>query len=179
VPEETATRFSSTTLPALPEDASSWRRCASHQRRVWTCDPWKGQRGLIVVRPHRQNHALAVVELISTNHPDVVLIVLLSTSAQRVTDMQRSVKRVITLTLTNRGRGHVQVPRWSSKRKRLVSTSATCDSARFDHPMAAPTTHRAPSGKSSAAWTPRPQGPSLLGRPATSRRGSLTIISPR
>ena len=65
---------------------------------------------------------------ISTNHPDVVLIVLLiDERPEEVTDMQRSVKgEVISSTFDEPAARHVQVAEWSSRRPSAWwSTSAT------------------------------------------------------
>jgi transcription termination factor Rho len=73
----------------------------------------KGQRGLIVAPPRTGKTMLlqSIANSVSTNHPEVVLIVLLiDERPEEVTDMQRSVKgEVISSTFDEPAARHVQV----------------------------------------------------------------------
>jgi len=73
----------------------------------------KGQRGLIVAPPRTGKTMLLqnIANSITTNHPEVVLIVLLiDERPEEVTDMQRSVKgEVISSTFDEPAARHVQV----------------------------------------------------------------------
>mgnify|MGYP001563652975 FL=1 len=73
----------------------------------------KGQRGLIVAPPYSGKTVLLqkIANAITTNHPDVVLIVLLiDERPEEVTDMQRSVKgEVISSTFDEPADRHIQV----------------------------------------------------------------------
>ena len=85
----------------------------------------KGQRGLIVAAPRTGKTMLlqAIANSISTNHPEVSLIVLLiDERPEEVTDMQRSVKgEVISSTFDEPAARHVQVAEMViEKAKRLV-----------------------------------------------------------
>src|SRR5690242_13169034 len=85
----------------------------------------KGQRGLIVAPPRTGKRMLlqAIANSITTNHPEVVLIVLLiDERPEEVTDMQRSVKgEVISSTFDEPAARHVQVAEMViEKAKRLV-----------------------------------------------------------
>jgi transcription termination factor Rho len=85
----------------------------------------KGQRGLIVAPPRTGKTMLlqSIANSITTNHPDVVLIVLLiDERPEEVTDMQRSVKgEVISSTFDEPAARHVQVAEMViEKAKRLV-----------------------------------------------------------
>jgi transcription termination factor Rho len=85
----------------------------------------KGQRGLIVSPPRAGKTMLLqnVANSITTNHPEVVLMVLLiDERPEEVTDMQRSVKgEVISSTFDERAARHVQVADLViEKAKRLV-----------------------------------------------------------
>jgi transcription termination factor Rho len=85
----------------------------------------KGQRGLIVAPPRTGKTMLlqTIANSISTNHPEVVLIVLLiDERPEEVTDMQRSVKgEVISSTFDEPAARHVQVAEMViEKAKRLV-----------------------------------------------------------
>jgi transcription termination factor Rho len=85
----------------------------------------KGQRGLIVAPPRTGKTMLlqAIANSVSTNHPEVVLIVLLiDERPEEVTDMQRSVKgEVISSTFDEPAARHVQVAEMViEKAKRLV-----------------------------------------------------------
>ncbi|HWZ11751.1 MAG TPA: transcription termination factor Rho [Acidobacteriaceae bacterium] len=85
----------------------------------------KGQRGLIVAPPRTGKTMLlqAIANAITTNHPEVVLIVLLiDERPEEVTDMQRSVKgEVISSTFDEPAARHVQVAEMViEKAKRLV-----------------------------------------------------------
>jgi len=85
----------------------------------------KGQRGLIVAPPYSGKTILLqkLANSITTNHPEVVLIVLLiDERPEEVTDMQRSVKgEVISSTFDEPAERHVQVAEMVlEKAKRLV-----------------------------------------------------------
>src|ERR1700753_3389664 len=85
----------------------------------------KGQRGLIVAPPRTGKTMLlqAIANSITSNHPEVVLIVLLiDERPEEVTDMQRSVKgEVISSTFAQPAGRHVQVAEMViEKAKRLV-----------------------------------------------------------
>jgi transcription termination factor Rho len=85
----------------------------------------KGQRGLIVAAPRTGKTMLlqSIANSITTNHPEVVLIVLLiDERPEEVTDMQRSVKgEVISSTFDEPAARHVQVAEMViEKAKRLV-----------------------------------------------------------
>src|SRR5207244_11223006 len=85
----------------------------------------KGQRGLIVAPPRTGKTMLLqnIANSITTNHADVVLIVLLiDERPEEVTDMQRSVKvEVISSTIDEPAACHVQVAEMViEKAKRLV-----------------------------------------------------------
>ena len=86
----------------------------------------KGQRGLIVASAaYRQDgsDAVTIANSITTNHPEIVLIVLLiDERPEEVTDMQRSVKgEVISSTFDEPAARHVQVAEMViEKAKRLV-----------------------------------------------------------
>jgi transcription termination factor Rho len=85
----------------------------------------KGQRGLIVAQPYSGKTVLLqkIANSITTNHPDVILIVLLiDERPEEVTDMQRHVKgEVISSTFDEPPERHVQVSEIVlEKAKRLV-----------------------------------------------------------
>jgi transcription termination factor Rho len=85
----------------------------------------KGQRGLIVAAPRTGKTMIlqAIANAITTNHPEVYLIVLLiDERPEEVTDMQRSVKgEVISSTFDEPAQRHVQVAEMViEKAKRLV-----------------------------------------------------------
>lgn len=85
----------------------------------------KGQRGLIVAQPYSGKTVLLqkIANSITTNHPDVILIVLLiDERPEEVTDMQRNVKgEVISSTFDEPPDRHVQVAEIVlEKAKRLV-----------------------------------------------------------
>lgn len=85
----------------------------------------KGQRGLIVAQPYSGKTVLLqkIANSITTNHPDVILIVLLiDERPEEVTDMERSVKgEVISSTFDEPPERHVQVAEIVlEKAKRLV-----------------------------------------------------------
>ncbi len=85
----------------------------------------KGQRGLIVAPPRTGKTMLLqnLANSITTNHPEVVLIVLLiDERPEEVTDMQRSVKgEVVSSTFDEQASRHVQVAEMViEKAKRLV-----------------------------------------------------------
>ncbi len=85
----------------------------------------KGQRGLIVAAPRTGKTMLlqSIANAITTNHPEIYLIVLLiDERPEEVTDMQRSVKgEVISSTFDEPAQRHVQVAEMViEKAKRLV-----------------------------------------------------------
>ena len=85
----------------------------------------KGQRGLIVAAPRTGKTMLlqAIANSVSTNHPEITLIVLLiDERPEEVTDMQRTVKgEVISSTFDEPAARHVQVAEMVlEKAKRLV-----------------------------------------------------------
>jgi transcription termination factor Rho len=85
----------------------------------------KGQRGLIVAAPRTGKTMMlqAIANAVTTNHPEVVLIVLLiDERPEEVTDMQRSVKgEVISSTFDEPAYRHVQVAEMVlEKAKRLI-----------------------------------------------------------
>jgi transcription termination factor Rho len=85
----------------------------------------KGQRGLIVAAPRTGKTMILqnIANSIATNHPDIVLIVLLiDERPEEVTDMQRSVKgEVVSSTFDEPATRHVQVAEMViEKAKRLV-----------------------------------------------------------
>jgi transcription termination factor Rho len=85
----------------------------------------KGQRGLIVAPPRTGKTMLlqSIANSITTNHPEIILIVLLiDERPEEVTDMQRSVKgEVISSTFDEPASRHVQVAEMViEKAKRLV-----------------------------------------------------------
>jgi transcription termination factor Rho len=85
----------------------------------------KGQRGLIVAPPRTGKTMLlqSIANSITTNHPEVILIVLLiDERPEEVTDMQRTVKgEVISSTFDEPAQRHVQVAEMViEKAKRLV-----------------------------------------------------------
>jgi transcription termination factor Rho len=85
----------------------------------------KGQRGLIVAPPRTGKTVLLqqIANSITTNHPEVVLIVLLiDERPEEVTDMQRSVKgEVVSSTFDEQAQRHVQVAEMViEKAKRFV-----------------------------------------------------------
>jgi transcription termination factor Rho len=85
----------------------------------------KGQRGLIVAPPRTGKTMLlqSIAQSITTNHPEIYLIVLLiDERPEEVTDMQRSVRgEVISSTFDEPATRHVQVAEMvSEKAKRLV-----------------------------------------------------------
>jgi len=85
----------------------------------------KGQRGLIVAAPRTGKTMLlqSMANSIVTNHPEVILIVLLiDERPEEVTDMQRSVKaEVVSSTFDEQAQRHVQVAEMVlEKAKRLV-----------------------------------------------------------
>ncbi len=95
---------------------------------------------MIVAAPRtRQDHVLlqSLANSITTNHPEVSLIVLLiDERPEEVTDMQRSVRgEVISSTFDEPATRHVQVAEMViEKAKRLVEHKEGCrDPAGFDH----------------------------------------------
>jgi transcription termination factor Rho len=84
-----------------------------------------GQRGLIVAQPRTGKTMLlqAIANSITTNHPEIILIVLLiDERPEEVTDMQRSVKgEVVSSTFDEPAQRHVQVAEMViEKAKRLI-----------------------------------------------------------
>jgi transcription termination factor Rho len=97
------------------------------------CPIGKGQRGLIVAPPRTGKTMLlqTIANSVTTNHPEVILIVLLiDERPEEVTDMQRSVNgEVISSTFDEPASRHVQVAEMViEKAKRLVehATSSSC-----------------------------------------------------
>ncbi len=85
----------------------------------------KGQRGLIVAQPRTGKTMLlqAIANSITTNHPDIILLVLLiDERPEEVTDMQRTVNgEVVSSTFDEPAQRHVQVAEMVlEKAKRLV-----------------------------------------------------------
>lgn len=90
----------------------------------------KGQRGLIVAPPRTGKTVMLqnIAHAISTNHPEVYLMVLLiDERPEEVTDMTRSVKgEVISSTFDEPATRHVQVAEMViEKAKRLVENKKT------------------------------------------------------
>ena len=131
----------------------------------------KGQRGLIVAPPYSGKTVLLqkIANAVTTNNPDVVLIVLLiDERPEEVTDMQRSVKgEVISSTFDEPADRHIQVAeivlerrsaRWSTRR-----TWWSCSTASRASPAPTTRSSRTADASSRAALTPTP---------CTSRSGS-------
>jgi transcription termination factor Rho len=123
IPRSRATRPFSTTSPrSIPRNAWCWKPsrttcpCAS-----WTWSPpsGKGQRGLIVAPPRTGKTVLLqkIANSITTNHPDVKLIVLLiDERPEEVTDMQRNTKgKSSPRPSTSRRNATCRWPKWSLK----------------------------------------------------------------
>ena len=116
----------------------------------------KGQRGLIVSPPRAGKTMLLqnVANSITTNHPEVVLMVLLiDERPEEVTDMQRSVKgEVISSTFDEPAARHVQVAEMViEKAKAPGGAQARCgDSARFDYASGARLQHHRSAQRQSA-----------------------------
>ncbi|MGK5090972.1 transcription termination factor Rho [Deltaproteobacteria bacterium TL4] len=114
--------------PLYPNSRLALERAPEeHTTRVidMICPIGKGQRGLIVAPPRTGKTMIlqTVANSITTNHPDVDLIVLLiDERPEEVTDMQRSVKgEVISSTFDEPATRHVQVAEMVlEKAKRLV-----------------------------------------------------------
>ena len=149
----------------------------------------KGQRGLIVAPPRTGKTMLlqSIANSITTNHPEVVLIVLLiDERPEEVTDMQRSVKgEVISSTFDEPAARHVQVAEMViEKAKRLVEHKRDVvillDSitrlARAYNTIVPPSGKVLSGGVDSNALQ-RPSASSA--RPATSRRAARSPSSPR
>jgi transcription termination factor Rho len=122
------------------------------------CPIGKGQRGLIVAPPRTGKTMMlqSVANSITTNHPEVALIVLLiDERPEEVTDMQRTVKgEVISSTFDERPSATFRWPKWSSKKPSVSSsTSATSSycSIRSRVWAALTTRSRRPPAKSSLA----------------------------
>ena len=86
----------------------------------------KGQRGLIVAPPRTGKTVLLqnIAHSIETNHPEVLIVLLIDERPEEVTDMQRSVKgEVISSTFDEPASRHVQVADMViEKSKRLVES---------------------------------------------------------
>jgi transcription termination factor Rho len=128
-PEEVKikTRFDSLT-PLYPQSRVQLETDAQNlSMRVMDllCPIGKGQRGLIVAQPKTGKTTLLqqIANSITTNHPEIVLIVLLiDERPEEVTDMERSVKaEVVSSTFDEPPERHVQVSDMVlEKAKRLV-----------------------------------------------------------
>jgi transcription termination factor Rho len=126
------------------------------------CPIGKGQRGLIVAPPRTGKTMMlqSVANSVTTNHPEIALIVLLiDERPEEVTDMQRTVKgEVISSTLMSRRSATFKSRKWFSRRPSgSWSTSATllfCSTR--SRALAAPTTlsRRPPAKFSRAVLTP-------------------------
>ena len=139
---------------------------------------------------HRQDDAAAEhrEQSITTNHPEVFLIVLLiDERPEEVTDMQRSVQgEVISSTFDEPAQRHVQVAEMViEKAKRLVEHKKDVrDPARLDHAPGARLQHRRPAvgqdpvGRRRLATRCRSRSGSSARR-ATSRRAARSRSSPR
>ncbi len=128
-PEETRNKILFDNLtPLYPEERCKMETDPEHTsgRVMDILTPvGKGQRGLIVAPPRTGKTMLlqCIANSITTNHPEVVLIVLLiDERPEEVTDMQRSVKgEVISSTFDEPAARHVQVAEMViEKAKRLV-----------------------------------------------------------
>ncbi len=113
--------------PLYPQERVKLEAPANLSSRVLDiiCPIGKGQRGLIVAPPRTGKTMLlqSLANSISTNHPEVTLIVLLiDERPEEVTDMQRTVKgEVISSTFDEPAQRHVQVAEMViEKAKRLV-----------------------------------------------------------
>jgi len=126
------------------------------------CPIGKGQRGLIVAPPRTGKTMMlqSIANSVTTNHPEVALIVLLiDERPEEVTDMQRTVKgEVISSTFDEPPQRHIQVAEMVlEKAKRLSSTSATSSSCSIrSRVWAAPITpsRRPPAKSFPAVLTP-------------------------
>ncbi|HEY0308306.1 MAG TPA: transcription termination factor Rho [Acidobacteriaceae bacterium] len=128
-PEETRNKILFDNLtPLYPQDRiklETTREALSGRVMDLLTPIGKGQRGLIVAPPRTGKTVLlqSIANSITTNHPEVVLIVLLiDERPEEVTDMQRSVKgEVISSTFDEPAARHVQVAEMViEKAKRLV-----------------------------------------------------------
>ncbi len=128
-PEETKNKILFDNLtPLYPEERIKMETVREHisGRVMDLLTPvGKGQRGLIVAPPRTGKTMLlqSIANSVTTNHPEVVLIVLLiDERPEEVTDMQRSVKgEVISSTFDEPAARHVQVAEMViEKAKRLV-----------------------------------------------------------
>src|SRR6266536_5558341 len=113
--------------PLYPQDRIKLEVPANMSARVLdlVAPVGKGQRGLIVAAPRTGKTMIlqAIANSVSTNHPEITLIVLLiDERPEEVTDMQRSVKgEVISSTFDEPAARHVQVAEMViEKAKRLV-----------------------------------------------------------
>src|SRR6266513_808689 len=119
--------FCDNLTPLYPQDRIKLEVPANMSARVLdlVAPVGKGQRGLIVAAPRTGKTMIlqAIANSVSTNHPEITLIVLLiDERPEEVTDMQRSVKgEVITSTCDEPAARHVQVAEMViEKAKRLV-----------------------------------------------------------
>ncbi|HEX4066202.1 MAG TPA: transcription termination factor Rho [Acidobacteriaceae bacterium] len=128
-PEETRNKILFDNLtPLYPQERikmESTREAVSGRVMDLLTPVGKGQRGLIVAPPRTGKTMLlqSIANSVTTNHPEVVLIVLLiDERPEEVTDMQRSVKgEVISSTFDEPAARHVQVAEMViEKAKRLV-----------------------------------------------------------
>ena len=128
-PEETKNKILFDNLtPLYPEERIKMETDREHMsgRVMDLLTPvGKGQRGLIVAPPRTGKTMLlqSIANSVTTNHPEIVLIVLLiDERPEEVTDMQRSVKgEVISSTFDEPAARHVQVAEMViEKAKRLV-----------------------------------------------------------
>jgi transcription termination factor Rho len=128
-PEETRNKILFDNLtPLYPEERIKMETDREHMsgRVMDLLTPvGKGQRGLIVAPPRTGKTMLlqSIANSVTTNHPEIVLIVLLiDERPEEVTDMQRSVKgEVISSTFDEPAARHVQVAEMViEKAKRLV-----------------------------------------------------------
>ena len=113
--------------PLYPQERIKLEAPANLSSRVLDiiCPIGKGQRGLIVAAPRTGKTMIlqSLANSISTNHPEITLIVLLiDERPEEVTDMQRTVKgEVISSTFDEPAQRHVQVAEMViEKAKRLV-----------------------------------------------------------
>ena len=124
----TTSRLCSTSRLAFSMTISAtctWREAVSGRVMDLLTPVGKGQRGLIVAAPRTGKTMMlqSLAASIATNHPEIVLIVLLiDERPEEVTDMQRSVKgEVISSTFDEPASRHVQVAEMViEKAKRLV-----------------------------------------------------------
>jgi transcription termination factor Rho len=110
----------------------------------------KGQRGLINAPPRTGKTMMlqSIANSVTTNHPEVALIVLLiDERPEEVTDMQRTVKgEVISSTFDEAPQRHIRYEMVLEKAKRSWNTNATSWCRSLHHPTIEHNAH-APSGK--------------------------------